>query len=48
MIKANLHNFLVVVGIVLVAAVIFGLLARTKLATMPLIGQLIQLGAKAA
>ena len=48
MIKANLHNFLVVVAIVLVAAVLFGLLNRTPLAKVPLVGQLISLGAKAA
>jgi hypothetical protein len=47
-IRANLHNFLVIVAVVLVAAVIFGLLARTRLASVPLLGQVIQLGAKAA
>ena len=48
MIRANLHNFLMIVAIVLVAAVLFGLLARTALAKIPLVGQVIQLGAKAA
>ena len=48
MVAINLHNFLVIVGIVMVAAVIFGLLAKTALGRVPILGQVISLGAKAA
>jgi hypothetical protein len=47
-IHANLHNFLFVIGFVLVGALLFGLLARTALARVPILGQVIQLGAKQA
>lgn len=48
MIRANLHNFLFVVGFVMIGALLFGLLARTALAKVPGLGQVIQLGARAA
>lgn len=48
MIRANLHNFLFVVGFVMIGALLFGLLAKTALAKVPILGQVVQLGARAA
>ena len=48
MIRANLHNFLFVVGFVMIGALLFGLLNRTAAAKVPVLGQIISLGARAA
>ena len=48
MLRANLHNFIFVLAFVMIGALVFGLLNRTALAKLPVIGQVISLGARAA
>jgi hypothetical protein len=47
-IKANIHNFIFVLGFAVLGFLMLKMLAKTRAASWPLVGQVISLGASAA
>ncbi len=47
MIKANIHNFVFIVAIAVIGFLILRMLAKTRLGTVPVVGQVLQLAAAA-